>query len=705
MAEDIESDKAALASGQTRPGLWLKKIERAREDEKAWHEAAEDAVRIYEGGEGDGKTPPPAFNILHSNIEITTPSLYNSTPIPDIRRRFGDADPAGKQVADVLERALSYSVDQYDFDGSMVEVVRDAELVGRGTLRVRYTPHMGEQIDPATGEAYQAVTYHEVTCEHVIWSRWGHGPARHWADVPWVYFQHDLTHEDLRKLGVSEERIKGLSFVESDNGDDDDKGVTGVYKSVASYEVWDRATKRVYWLAKDDKKEFLAILDDPLQLQGFFPVPKPAQPLRRRSDLTPIVPYAVYKSQVAELDKVTRRINGLIGQLRVRGLYDKRLGADFERLRYCEDGQYEPAEDATMFAQGAGGLEKALAHWPLAEIITAVQQLYVQREQIKQVIYEITGLSDVLRGATNPNETLGAQQLKAQQGSTRLSQRQRMASDVCRDVFRLKAEIIANHFSRETLAAMTGIELSPEAEQLLRSDLLRAYRIDIETDSTIRADLARSQEQMSLFLQGTAQYASAMGPIIQLQPTAKAPIVQIYAAFARHFKLGKSAEDALDQMIDAAAQPEPEKPNPEQQKIEAEQQRAQMQMQIEQQKMQMQAEGDAQKRQSELQAMEAKASVDMQLKQMDMEIKALELQVKQQLAALEIEKAQAELELKRASLALDHEARVIDIQTRQEMSAVDIEARKSRAEVDSAARSEKAAHDAAARKSKMDAGE
>ena len=46
--------------------------------------------------------------------------------------------------------------------------------------------------------------------------------------------------------------------------------------------------------------------------------------------------------------------------------------------------------------------------------------LYQQREQIKAVIYELTGLSDIARGASKASETLGAQQLKSQWGSIRL---------------------------------------------------------------------------------------------------------------------------------------------------------------------------------------------------------------------------------------------------------------------------------------------
>ena len=689
---EIISDKDALKTGFDMPALWLKKIERAKKDEEAWRKNASEAIAIYEAGETKD-APKPSFNILHSNIEITVPSLYNSTPIPDVRRRFGDADPMAKIAVDVIERALSYTIDTYDFDGQMVEVTRDAELAGRGQLRIRYTPNLEEQTDEA-GEVFESVGYQEVTCEHVIWDRWGHGPARHWAEVPWIYFEHDLTHDDLVQLGVSAERIKKLAFDGSDQdtqGDKDKAAGSGVLKTVRAYEVWERAPRKVFWVAEQDKSKFLAVQDDPLKLEQFFPVPKPMQPLRIRTGLTPIVPYKIYEPQVRELDRVTTRINNLVAQLKVRGIYDKRMSMELEMLRECVDGQYVPVDDAAAFSTAGGGLDKAVAHWPLAEIVAALQQLYVQREQIKQVIYEITGLSDVLRGATDPNETLGAQQLKAQQGSTRLSQRQRMVSDVARDVMRMKAEIISNHFTTENLAAMTSIQIPPEAEQVLRSDLMRAYRIDVEADSTVRADLARTQEQINLFLQSTGTYATAMAPIMMQMPDSKAAIMEIYGSFARHFKLGKSAEDALEKVLEAARQPQPPPPpSPEEQKA-----------QLEAQKMQQQAALDQQKGEREMAKMQAELQMKQQMAEIDMHMKQVELQLKQQLAELEMQKAQMELGLKRETMALDREAKVFDIQTKQQMTQVDIQARREKAEADSEANEMKLEHSRMAGEEKL----
>lgn len=679
-AGEIQSEQEALKAGIGEPALWIKHIQRAKKDEQAWRKMAKLAVEIYEAEAESKTTDKPSFNILHANIETTVPALYNSSPIPDVRRRFGDADPVAKAAVDVIERALSYVMDDSDFDGAVLESVRDSELAGRGFARVQYEPEITEEKDKESGETYQGVGEQDLEVEHVIWDKWGHGPARCWDEVPWIYFEHDFTQDDLENIGVAAARIKDLTFNDQrDTERDDEQSQTGIFKTVKGYEIWHKKRKAVLFVAEQDKDKFLAVKPDPYKLDDFFPG-VPLQPLRKRANLTPICPYQVYAPLIAELDTITRRIKSLINQCKVRGLVDGRLKAQLELLRDCDDGQYEAADDASQFAQGSGGLEKSIAHWPLQEIITVLKELYVQREQIKQTIYEVTGLSDVLRGATDPRETLGAQQLKAQSGSQRLSQRQGKVAQFCRSLIRIKAEIICRHFTTPNLMLMTGVQITPEVEQILRNEMLRSYRIDIETDSTIRADVARSQEQMANFLQGTAQYASAMAPVLQLAPGATAPIVEIYAAFARNFKLGKSAEDALDKLSQAANQPQPEKPDPEQQKMQAQMQMEQSKMQMQQASEQAKAQRETEKQQADLQFMGAKAQLDMQIKQMDMQIKQLDLQVKQQMAEIELQKAAAELDLKRESMRLDQEAKIYDIQTKRELGAIDIEARRQKQE-------------------------
>lgn len=627
---EIRSERDAAQGGLSEVAIWLKKIKRAKDDEEDWRKDAGEAIATYEGCEVDKRRTH--FNILHSNIETVVPALYNSTPTPDVRRRYGDKDPLGKICVDVIERGVSFAVDQYDFDGAMTEAVKDYALTGRGWVRNRYEPQMKPMMGPDSqpvmgedGQPVQEVVYQEISCEHVTWNRWGHGPAERWEKVDWVYFEHDLTHDDLLQLGVDEERAERLTFDDTrDDAKTSDPKPTknaGVFKTVKAYEIWDKRRRRVLFVTDQDKFAPLAELEDPLKLPGFFPGPKPLVFTRERGSLRPVCPYKIYQPLVEELEKITKRISALVGQLRVRGLIAGKMAADFELLKLCEDGHYEAAGDDTLVFAQQGGLEKFIAHWPLEPTVIALKELYVQREQIKQTIYEVSGISDILRGATDPDETLGAQQIKAQWGGQRVQVRQKDVAEFARDLFRAKSALLCTHFEPHVLTAMTQIEVTPEVMQILRSDAMRAYRIDIESDSTVRADMSRSQNEMNLFLQGTAQYAQAMAGIIQTIPTAMPVMVEVYTAFARKFKLGKQAEDALEQLSQIVQQQaqQPPQPSPEEKKAELE-------AKAREDEMAMKREGH----------------------QMDMQGKVIDLQVKQQSAQIDVSKMAAQAELQRA---------------------------------------------------------
>src|SRR6187549_19576 len=105
-----ESKSEAVESQTDFVKLWLDQIERSGADEKNWRDDAEKAENVYQSKEGSRNRE---FNIFHANIETIVPALYNSTPIPDVRRRFADKDPVGKVVSDIIERSLSFAVDAY----------------------------------------------------------------------------------------------------------------------------------------------------------------------------------------------------------------------------------------------------------------------------------------------------------------------------------------------------------------------------------------------------------------------------------------------------------------------------------------------------------------------------------------------------------------------------------------------------------------
>lgn len=674
--QQIDTDAQALASGVTEVELWLRKIKAQQDEEKDWRKDASAAIDIYESAEKANIH----FNILNSNVETLVPAVYNSTPVPDIRRRFGDADPIAKQVVDVAERLISYSIDQYDIDAEIVSAVKSALVPGRGALRVRYKPHMNGG----------GVGYQEVIGEAVRWDKLILGPGESWAKKPWVAFEHDLTREELEKLNPDVGAKIDLGDGDKDaDGKKRDTNEAGIARTARTYEVWDRSKREVLFICEKYKAKPLLKTKDPLGLPDFFPVMKPVQIMHRVASTVPICPYKVYKPLIDELDKVTKRISKLISQLRVRGLTAAEMAPDFERLRTADDGQFDVCTNPAAWAAGGGGLDKAVWVWPMDPTVKALQQLYLQRDQIKQTIYEVTGISDIVRGATNASETATAQQIKSQWGSLRVQQIQQEVARLARDLFRAKIAIMAAKFSDENISMMTGLpqmngapaqsgapmqqpseqqQMWPEVLKLFRSDQ-RSFRIDIETDSTIRADMTRNQEQMNNFLAGTGQYAQAMaGAVQQFGPQIMPVMAEVYTAFARKFKLGKQAEDALDKLSQMAQQvaQQPAQPDPEQQRAEAE-------MQAQREKHQMDAQAAQQKAQLEVQKMQAQIAHDREM----FELKKAEMQMKLQAMA-------AELQLKAQGAQLDAQVQQQNAALKADAAEADFERDQRRADMDAA---------------------
>jgi len=652
--ETIETEEKTISEGKTLVSLWLDKIKRARDDEDAWRKDGYDALKIYEADEDIDV----AFNILHSNVETLLPAVYNSTPVPDVRRRFSDPDPIAKHVVDLTERGISFSVDQYDYDAEMLAVIRDALVPGRGVPRIRYIPTIQNE----------EVTLQEVKFERWPWDKFVRGPARSWDRVPWIAFEHDLSRDELVKLSPEigkKVELKGGGDQEDSQKKDADAQAKGLLQTAKVWEIWDKKRRQVMFVADCYHEAPLRTEKDPLGLPDFFPAMRPVQIMRRASSLTPVCPYKVYKPLIDELDAITKRISKLVRVLKVRGIYDSELDVDFQLLKDADDGMFLSAQNATKFAGSGRGLEGSVWFWPMEPLVMALQQLYVQRDQVKATIYEVTGISDIVRGASNANETATAQNIKSQWGSLRIQQLQQEVARVSRDIFRAKVAIMGNKFTDQQLSLITSLpqneqqqQVWPQVMELFRSDM-RSFRIDIETDSTVRGDMTRNQEQMNQFLAGTGQFAQAMaGAAQQFGPQVLPVMAEVYTAFARKFKLGKQAEDALDQLStmaqQTAQQPQEEQPDPAVEKAKMEMQTMQAEAQMKGQSLQAEMQANQQKMAMDAQAMQAKFAHEERMGQL-----------KERLAMLDIQIKEADLALKQRESAMKLEERAVTAQINQ----------------------------------------
>ena len=598
---------------------WLTELDASRKRLKDYRKDASRVVKLYEGG----KAQESPFNILYSNTETLAPALYNNLPRPVVQRRFKDDDPLGKVASDVARRSLEFLIDNElgtytPFDDLMAQAVLEALVPGQGVTRFKYDASIVEQPEPnnptegqedETGEGdleavagethpepVEQVEYETVCGESVPWDRFLHGYAKQWKDVPWVAFEHFMTRDELVK-NFGEEighriplNISGKETAnESDDGDrDDDKlhdaeGVTLAHV----FEIWDKETKMVRFLAPSYPAGFVKSVEDPLELSGFFPMPQPLMLFPKISSLVPVPLYTMYEEQAKELNRVTVRINKIVQALKVRGFYDSTLEG-LDKVLSADDNVLIPAENVAAMQQGQT-LEKAIWLMPLEKLVAVLQQLYVQRQQVKQVIYEITGISDILRGASVASETATAQNIKNQWGTLRLKKLQKQVSKYVRDCLRIMGEIAMTKFSQQTVSQMTGLQFpttvqkqqaqmllqQAQAQQvpgqppvqppqqliamaqlptwedimgLLANDLQRNYRIDVETNSTVDAEATEDKQNMGEFLNAIAQFMNGAAPLVQQGVLPFDAAKSILLAVTRRYRFGPEVEDDLKKM-------------------------------------------------------------------------------------------------------------------------------------------------------------
>lgn len=596
---------------------WLNEISDAKKREKDYRKEGERILKIY-GGEKKNEVP---FNILYSNTETLEPALYSNTPRPVVQRRFKDEDPLGKASAHAGQRGLEFlldtNVEGYEtFDDGMNAAVLDALLPGRGITCIKYDYKEGEltgSVDDGTPtpEGVEPTPYKtsELVCiDTRSWNRVYFGYAKKWSKVPWIAYEEHIDKTESERLFGAEIAAK-LVYTDNDDAergeqhdDNDDEKHKGERKTVCVYQIWDKETKKIRYISAQYADGYLKVEDDPLGLTGFFNCPRPLQFLRKSNDLMPVALYALYENQARELNNITRRINTIVGAIKAKAIYDSTLATDLDALMKADDTTMVPS-DQTASLSAEKGLQNAIWFWPVEKLIEVLAQLYIARDACKKVIFEISGLADIMRGQSNASETLGAQEIKQSWGRLRLKRIQKEVQRYTRDLLRMMLEVAASKFSEETWAKMTGLPFlttsqreqvdqvaaavkvqaaqmaaagqQPTPQQLqqlqqlqaelakpvwgavlemLRDDTQRAYRIDIETNSTVEAEATEDQKNIAEVMNALGQFLNGVTPLVVKGALPFNAARAMMLAIVRRFRFGPEIEDEIKQM----QQPQPE---------------------------------------------------------------------------------------------------------------------------------------------------
>lgn len=468
---------------------WLSEISRAQKHLDKWSERCEKIRKKYRY-EASTDSRVRQYQMLWSNMETMKPSVYTQPPKGVVQQRWKDRDPVSRNATEMLERGINFTLDANDFNTKLEQVRDDYLLYARGVARVKYKPEFDTvdkedgmpddaAIDPQKDIEAEAKTpednpgqilkFENCNLEYIQRKDFAHSISRTWEEVTWVAFQCFMTRDELCErfdekianqiqLDAGPDRADTASG-SSDGSQPDDKATI--------WEIWDKAKNKVLWVAKS-YENVLEKGEPYLKLEGFFPCPKPAYGTLTNDSLEPIPDYVFYKDQCDEIDTLTARIASLSESLKLVGFYP--AGPAGEGAPEIEravmpgfENKMIAVKSWAIFQEGAKG-SAPIIFLPVEQVSVVLEGCVKLRQQLIEDVYQIYGLSDIMRGDGKANETATAQSIKAQYGSVRIRERQNELARFCRDLCRIVGEILASQFNQDTLMKMANMQLPTQAE-------------------------------------------------------------------------------------------------------------------------------------------------------------------------------------------------------------------------------------------------
>lgn len=496
---------------------------------------------------------------------------------------------------------------------------------------------------------YKRITDQRVALDYVYWEDFLWSPCRVWEERRWVGRVVYMDQAQLiKRFGEKKGKEVPLNHRPMNmNLNTYPGGIVPVNQAVKQakiYEIWDRIHRKVIWLTKD-LPGILDEKDDFLNLVGFEPCPKPLLANITTANSVPRPDYYMVQDQYTELDTINNRISNLVRACKVAGVYDQSSTGIQRLLQEGVDNILVPVENWAQFAE-KGGVKGQVDWLPLEMIVNALQRLYEAREGIKAQIYEITGIADIIRGASKASETLGAQEIKAKFASVKIKDTQDEVARFASEILRLKAEIMVKHFDPEILIRKSNImrtddaDLAQEAVELLQSEEGFEWRILVTSDQLAQTDYAMEKQDRIELLTSVSGYLETAGPMIQSNPQSAPFLVGMLKWAISGFKGARDIEGMLDKTLDDLVKnpPQPEA-DP-----EAEKAKAEMQMAQEEHAMKMQ------EAQAKIAGKEKELQLKIQAKMQEMQMADAE---HRQELAFEVQKMQMEMMMMRQEHAFE----------------------------------------------------
>lgn len=575
--------------------FWDKEVKAAEKRLKDFMKRGNDVVDRYEDQRsamqsGDSNAQAATrLNLFYTNITTMKAMMYGNQPKIDVAREHNDPDDDDARVASLmLERILTADVRTSgdDLATALRNCLQDRLLPGLGQARVVFD---------YKNDAESA----KIVYTH--WQDFMWGWCRTWSECPWVAFRAYLTKEQVEER-FNEKAAITMKFNKRDVDEDADTSpdeAKSVVEKAEVWEIWCKKSKRVYFYNKEVDL-ILDVREDPLKIRSFWPCPMPMAANTTTRLFQPTADFILAQDLYNQIDRLATRVTVITRAVKVVGVYDQAADGVKRMLQEGSENDLIPVSSWAMFAE-KGGLNGAVDWFPVQEVVGVLSTLRQVLSESIDLLYQVTGMSDILRGASTEQYTSdGTQQLKAKFGSIRVQAMQDEFARFAADLAEIKAEIVCKHFGSEAIMQQSGAEFLPKDDKPrigAAMDLMRrpdfVWRVDIKPESMSMVDYAQLKSERTEFLNAMATYIQSAQAAVQSIPGSLPVMLEMLKWGMAGFKGSDYLEGMMDKAIEVATQAaEQPQDDPEAKARQAEMQRDQQAHQMEMQKLQAKAQAD-----------------------------------------------------------------------------------------------------------------
>lgn len=362
---------------------------------------------------------------------------------------------------------------------------------------------------------------------------------------------------------------------DSATADDSSDETSITRKTIKVFEFWDCQSGEVKWFAEngtdfitpkgykpEDAYEGPEERKGLYDLRDFFPCPPPLVMNQATDEFWPIPEFYQLVEVIEDIHTIFSRMITATRAIRSRLLFDNNIEGLQPALNELSEADAIGITNLSQALTNAGGsLENVCQYIPVDKVINTLSQLYTALEQRLNIIYKLTGTSDLLQGLiTDPTErTYGERQMLEKYARNQLEEPQRKMAEFMANSYELMAEMALKNFKEASLDEyIMPSTLDPVHQQNYRAAIAllknnrRRFRIELETDSTIALNEQYDKQSRLELARGLGEGLLRVADISKSNPSLIIPELHALKYLIQGFRQGKLFQQEVTQAIDEA---------------------------------------------------------------------------------------------------------------------------------------------------------